>query len=479
MDGFDENMKKGGTQFEMEPSPELWSHIEKQLDENKDKRRAIWLWWLLPFLMVASGVYWYTNQNKDITTLEDELITVVSPDQENPKKKDGIINAQKTEEGNQLSGNQSPITESLKQQVRPLQSISKDQITPDIIPAEAKTMQVNATATVSIVRKEAYERLLKKLPQIEFSKSSLTIIDGGKQLKQLPALVDSEVSKAIQPISIKVKTEEADSLNSVLVSAAVAGREKTDSTKKSLNKNKANGGFRIIIGTGFHNLGGKGLGLNPLLDGINNSTVFNSPGNPGSSAVLQPTRARLGFMVGAEKTIKIKGSNRIEWVIGSQYQYQRIEAFTGNRSDSSLPFISNRRGSSGETSMAPYYYNVGNNQSHIGHQHRLSIHTGLQLTLDKAKHWSWQNRIYGGIIISSDYLQPQTIIPGWVPSANLIRKSHAGLETGIQYTYGKWGTGVFAQQNVTASSNFRNLPKQYWRGLELRFFYNIPSSVKK
>ncbi len=520
MDGFDENMKEKGADFRMEPGSEIWNRIEKQLDEKNQKRPVFWLWWLLPFILVAGFTYWAFFSEKGTAIPEKSLTTKLLPPLENRQEKTKKTTGQKntvakvTEKDpgqmppaiteKTMTTNLLPHPENIQEKVK---TVIGQNNTITEVPVKHPGQMPPAASEKEITMQSPFKEAATPVfvaPEKtkEFSESIITLITKQQEAEK-PTQEDSVYTNHLSPntdrltgitqplvgflpppaeidlpLPTGVSNKILDSLHGGLTAAF---SEHAVIKQKAQNKEDPNekGSWRIIAGTGLHNQSSKGIGLNAGITAFNSGFLVNSPGNLDSTLSLQPTRAGMGFTVGLEKYGSFKRNKRFGWVAGFQYQYQSIRTYTGGLVDSSIQFENSRRGSNRTNGSASEYYLAGKNQSQTGSQHRIAIYTGLQLYLDKAKNWSWQNRIYGGILLSSDYLHPQTITPGWVASKNLVQKSFAGLETGFQYARGKWGTGIFAQYNLSASARYKGIPKQYWRGLELRFFYNIPSSVKK
>src|SRR6266542_3557409 len=61
-DGFEKDIQKRMQDFNLEPSPQVWSEIDAALGEKKRCRFVI-LWWLLPLMLAGGSIVWLYHSN--------------------------------------------------------------------------------------------------------------------------------------------------------------------------------------------------------------------------------------------------------------------------------------------------------------------------------------------------------------------------------------------------------------------------------
>jgi hypothetical protein len=64
---------------------------------------------------------------------------------------------------------------------------------------------------------------------------------------------------------------------------------------------------------------------------------------------------------------------------------------------------------------------------------------------------------------------------GWVSSDGQTAAGYLGIETGISFMPERLGVGLFGQYNLSSSVKNDFLSDQYWRGIELRILFKLPS----
>ncbi len=481
---FDGHIKKRAGEYGLEPREQVWDRIEQELDAKKKKRRGIWLWWLLPILLVGGSVATYNyvhrnNVHEAIVTNEEHPINTTTPKETQEKNSTA-----------DLSSTTPVVTESLPAQA-PLQHFEKQPINDktgagenEKPPVKKELKDISGEQTKNSITTTEYraresiktggENMVPERPIV-----LLDTLSGNIALQQ--ELADPDVAEKISPEEAMPTVALADTGTHISSVASHSDSlhalsEKTFSQKPVNKPSKAT--WTFVVGAGLHNMTASGLGLQKSMADYNYSIPQNSTGGGfgNASTQLVPTGPGAGFMLGIERSQAFGQSKRWSWMAGLHYQYQTMQITTGTRVDSS---ISLRTNAGSGTKSANYYYRGGNSIEHTGSQHRVHMIAAVQLYIGKKQKWSWQNGFYGGIVLANDYLLPQSSVTGWVPSKELVNTGYFGMETGIKFQPGKIGAGLFAQYNLTSSINATSLPKQYWRGVELRINYKLPSSSAK
>ncbi len=504
MNDFDNNMKKQAGDFEMEPRGQVWDRITQELDSKKRNRRFAWLWWLVPLVMAGGGYAIYqTGSNSDATlakkpatAIEQHTLTSVTGNptiEKTPEKHPQQKNPVSTPATPEFSVppetilEKTPLrktapnplvakTDNLKTETRAI-AISgfKNEVSKQSKSKESKEIMPNSTPIMlNEIKAPKAEQLLTKEEKILRNKTAIQV---DSVFVQNQTIVANEIAEII-PESANIAFEIKDSISDNLVSMAAADSLTPLGANNLpvLQSQKQQKGFwQMVGGIGLHNHAGKGLSLQSTVAEYNSPLQNNVGGGfSGVNTALEPTKPGLGFMIGAERTGQL-GKNW-SWMSGLHYQYQSFNISTGSRIDSS---VSLRIENSGAEKSADYFYRPGNSISHTGNQHRVHLLAAIQLHFDKKRKWSWQNGVYGGLVLNDSYLVPKGGSPGWVPSNGFTRTGYVGMETGIKFQPGQFGAGVFGQYNLSSSLKTSQLPPQYWRGLELRIFYNLSSPPSK
>ena len=481
---FDGHIKKRAGEYGLEPREQVWDRIEQELNAKKTKRRAVWLWWLLPILLLGGGMATYQFLQSDHAQEE----TAVSMKQ--------TINTTlpKEMQANPSTADLSPITpvatESLPQQA-PLQHLEKqstkqDEIESKKLPVKKEINEFLVGKTVKTVTSSDRKDNGKIKTENEISLSEKQVVAAVVDTTPAKIVVQSEfkdpdVAEKITPAAAIAAVALPDTVTKIISSQLPADSEMAvDNNMPDIKPGKKplKASWTVLMGAGLHNLTNSGLGLEKSMADYNYGIPQNSSsgGFGNDSAHMIPTQPGAGFMLGIERSQAFGHSKKWSWMAGVHYQYQTMRITTGTRIDSSITLRTN---AGSRTKSANYYYRGGNSVEHTGIQHRVQIIAAVQWHLDKKQKWSWQNGFYGGIVLANDYLLPQSSVKVWVPSKGLVNSGYFGLETGMTFQPGRIGAGIFGQYNLTSSVNASNLPKQFWRGVELRINYKLPSFSSK
>jgi hypothetical protein len=497
MNDFDNNMKKQAGAFDMEPRGQVWDRITQELDGKKRNRRFAWLWWLVPLVVAGGGYVIYQTGNNSEATLAKKAATAIEPHTQTP------VTNQTTEktmpettqhQHNPVSTPATPDyaapvltgaekvplrktapnpsvakTENLKTETIAISGLNND----DLKQSESsdnKEFQSNITSVVMPESKAPKaEQLLIVGEQKEESKN-LMITDSLAELdKKLTANEMGVTIPETKEIAI-VSNESISNANTTITTADSLTPSGVDILPVLQSKKQQKGSWQIVGGVGLHNHSGKGLSLQNTMADYNSPLQNNAGGSFSGSMALEPTKPGPGFMIGVERTGQL--SKNWSWITGLHYQYQSFNISTGSRIDSS---VSLRIENSGTEKSADYFYRPGNSISHTGNQHRAHLLAAIQLHFGRQQKWIWQNGVYGGLVLNNSYLTPKGGSPGWIPANEFIRTGYFGMETGIKFQPGQFGAGLFGQYNLSSSLKASSLPSQYWRGLELRVFYNLSS----
>lgn len=481
---FDGHIKKQAGEYGVEPREQVWDRIEQELDAKKKKRRAIWLWWLLPILLVGGSVatYHYVQRNpatKEMVAQEKNPINTTTPKETQEKNTTA-----------DLSSTTPVATESLPAEA-PLQHFEKQTINDKTgagenaeppVKKELKSTSGVKTTNSMVTTEYRIQDGIKTGGENMEAEKPIVLLDTLSGNNALPKeLADPDVAEKISlevPMATVALADTGTHISSVASNpdSLNALSEKTFSQKPEKKPSKATWAF--VVGAGLQNMTASGFGLEKSMADFNNNIPQNSTGGGfgNASTQLVPTEPGAGFMLGIERSQPFGQSKRWSWMAGLHYQYQTMQITTGTRVDSTIAV---RTDAGSGTKSASYYYRGGNSIEHTGSQHRVHMIAAVQLYIGKKQKWSWQNGFYGGIVLANDYLLPQSSVTGWVPSKALIKTGYFGMETGIKFQPGIIGAGLYAQYNLTSSINATSLPKQYWRGVELRINYKLPSHSSK
>ncbi len=481
---FDRHIKKRAGEYGLEPREQVWDRIEQELDAKKTKRRGIWLWWLLPILLVGGSVATYNyvqrnNVHEATVAYEEHPINTTTPKETQEKNSTADLSSTTPVATESLSA-QAPLQHFEKQPINGKTGAGENAEPP--VKKELKSTSGVKTTNSRVTTDYRAQDGIKTGGENMVPEKPIVLLDtlSGNIARQ-NELTDPDVAEKISPegaMATVALTDTGTHISSVALQSDSlnALSEKTFSQKPMNKPSKA--AWNFVVGAGLHNMTTSGFGLEKSMADYNNNIPQNSTGGSfgNASTQLVPTKPGAGFMLGIERSQAFGQSKRWSWMAGLHYQYQTMQITTGTRVDSTIAV---RTDAGIGTKSASYYYRGGNSIEHTGSQHRAHIIAAVQLYIGKKQKWSWQNGFYGGVVLANDYLLPQSSVTGWVPSKELVKTGYFGIETGIKFQPGKIGAGLFAQYNLTSTVNASSLPKQYWRGVELRIIYKLPSSSYK
>jgi hypothetical protein len=479
MGAFDDDIKRRAGDFRPEPREGVWDRIEQELEEKKRRRPLVWLWWMMPLMLAGgSGLLW-NNQLKDPgneqriqskSTVEIPSGNTVSAKEENPTADTEMTeNDVKNEDDITINENKhTPV------HTRPHTATAKAYPDAGSLPAKQLINRKDSQKKESFTQEETNHP-----PAFEESKEIPMMAGVAETTK---SNLDSATNRTNEPASIIVTKEESDltgfdnlvndsvkiESNPTEAQSAAPSPEKPTPPKKS-GKPNTKGSWNLVAGVGIHNIGGQQLSLSSSAAEFNNrlSTGNNTTGGGFSNTpnTLAPPKAGPGILLGIERQQPLGIKNRWSLNAGLHYQYQTVSISTGAKKDSVLT------GVPGQTA----YYLPGNSIKHTGKQHSMHLLAAAQWHIGKKRHWTWQNGLYGGLVLSDDYLIPYASRVGWVSSEGQTATGYWGIESGIRFMPERIGVGLFGQYNLSSSVKNNFLSDQYWRGIELRILYKLPS----
>lgn len=464
---FDEHMRKEGDGFRLQPREEVWTRIEAELDAKKERRRILWYWWVLPILLAGVwGSYALLQQNIPSTTpkIEKELpkqyTTHPTPDAESN------IQMHQTDNASPAAGTDKAALPNSRAAVRtPLRTNTSNRL-PEKSKFTSSTQAPRPGKALSERADNEPNEIENYVPAKDKSEKPF-ITNQQKHANQVQnELAEKKAEDFISSEESFTNTSESEQ------SIEIVNTEREQTTPKPDKPNlKKDVRWRILAGIGRHTYtpkAGPGLSTNDMQS---SEPLFN-PTNPGSnSASNTPPQPGTGFMVGIERAQSLKAHPRWEWQAGIHYQYQTVQVSTGQRRDSTLLLVNMGAGFSNNRSA--YYYLPGSANKQVGRQHRIHLQTGMGWHLHQNRKWTLQGLVYGGVVLSADYLVPHTPQTGYVPVKNVLNKAYYGLETGIRFQPKAWGIGLYGQTNLSSSVKSNLLSNQYWRGAELRINYQL------
>lgn len=481
MNALDDNLKNRAGGFRLEPRKEVWERVEQELNSKKRKRRLVWFWWFAPLLLAGGAVWFSQNPSKESGKVVAHgqasihpSLAEIEPTPAKEKETNLASNDRKEISGtssrsinNSNTPHATPITtpSSGKGAVntnRPPEDVffQPGQQTPPVAKTQVLTTEDNAMVVTS--GNEAKE----KRAENTLDSAAFPVQNIENQIVVVPSEPQSDTAKSTEALAVLPQGEITPVKDSQIVAVVQPVALKKD-------KKASKGTWYGMAGAGIHNHTGKGITLEKSMADYNGGGLNNNAGGGQSSTStsLVSPEPGLGLMLGIERSQPFGKSKHWSWVGGLHYQYQSFKISTGTLKDSALNYSTDR----GNVTAANYY-RAGNSDQQKGSQHRVHLLAAIQWHLDKKQHWTWQNGLYGGIVLSSDYLIPQTFPRGWVPSKGLTQTGYAGIETGFIFRPSKWGAGIFGQYNLSNSLNITGPAPQYWRGIELRIQYNLSSN---
>ena len=471
MGAFDDDIKKRAGDFKLEPRDEVWDRIEQELDEKKRRRPLVWLWWLLPLLLVGGvAIVWFKPQVEIPGAGKDGLLKIEQ------QKHEPLIEPADPANPEQEEIHVDRPTEKLHtQHTHPTTGSRKDYPIAGSLPAdqlnESEGRQnrqspiVTSNRSTSIAREQVEMPLLIGTKEPGKVSADTSIPDAWSS-----GAPSGKTDQTLQTIHLELAN---DSASFQPDATPTEGLKMADSIKpgaiKPKNKQDRKGTWKLLAGVGMHNMGGQQLSLGSSVAefndrlGNNNSTTGGGFSNP--SQRLSPPKAGPGIMLGMERQLPLGSKNRWSLNAGMHYQYQSITMQTGQRRDSVL------QGISGQT----FYYSPGQALEHKGSQHRIHLLASMQWHIGKKRAFTWQNGLYGGLVLAHDYLIPYGAQVGWVWSKDQISTGYVGIETGFAFQPKRLGAGLYGQYNLSNSVKNNRLSGQYWRGIELRMTYKLHS----
>ncbi len=477
MNAFDDHLKNQAGGFRMEPRKEVWERVAEELDGKKKKRRAIWFWWWVP-LLVAGGAVWFSgNFSPEPEKISAETRKTAAPEHAG-------ITAIPLPEGNSI-GNSEPENVISRPKSR-LKIVNRTPHTTAFTPpSSGKGVDFSNRPPEDVNPGTGKKNIPENNPRpLNSTGTAETAINDHPEMDSLTANPVDMPNTATAGMSVPPvpKNEPAKTAPAAALSAQPVVEDVTKysadsvSVSKSLQKEKKAGAgtWRLVTGMGLHNHTGKGITLDKSMADYNSGGLNNNAGggqnNPQGLASPEPGWC---FMAGIERSAPFGKSRHWSWMGALHYQYQTYKTQTGTRVDTALNYSTGRG-----TVTAGNYYRSGNSVSQTGWQHRAHLLAAVQWHPGKKQRWILQNGLYGGMVLASDYLVPQSSPRGWVPAKGLTQSGYLGIETGILYRPAKWGAGIFGQYNLSNSLKVSGPAPQYWRGVELRIQYNLSANSR-
>lgn len=486
MNALDDNLKNCAGGFRLEPRKEVWERVEQELNSKKRKRRLVWFWWFAP-LLLAGGAVWFLQSpsKKSGKEVADGNVAILpAPEKIEPTP-------QKEKETKQTRDGKKEISLTTTTYLS-VNNSNTPHATPFTTPSSGRGA-VNANRPPEDVFFQPGEKIppAPKTQSMSIAGNAMVVTPGNEAREKREAnTLDSAVvpAQTIENHIVVVPSDpQPDTAKSTEAWAVLPQGEITPVKDSQIvavvqpvplkkDKKPSKGTWYGMAGAGIHNHTGKGITLEKSMADYNAGGLTNNAGSGqgNTSTMLESPEPGMGFMLGIERSQPFGKSKHWSWVGGLHYQYQTFKISTGTLKDSALNYSTSRG-----NITAANYYRAGNSEQQKGSQHRVHLLAAIQWHPDKKQHWTWQNGFYGGVVLSSDYLIPQTFPRGWVPSKGLTQTGYAGIETGFIFRPSKWGAGIFGQYNLSNSLNITGPAPQYWRGIELRVQYNLSSNFLK
>jgi hypothetical protein len=488
---FEQQAKKQGENFSLQPREQVWLRVEAALDEKK-RRGVAWWWWALPLvLLLGSGLAYYFYDSK-------QTAPVVATN--HPERKKIRTNDRGTENisipGHQPALPSSTIatTTHKKPNTQPGEESTNnqpfrglDQRTTHTSPSNTRTPSNPAGSTIAAESQQpglknnvdetaptiqatlstgspATPEVIAGVPVAKESSvavNSQTTADSN--LASLPAIVTTgEVAETVESLNTTASPEPVNPLEQT---APVDSSTQAATTNKSVVlpniRKKATwyvlagigksrmGEFDIIPGGGEKAFASDPLQSGNVGSGVPNSTPVKSD-EPGIAYSLMAQRRQpLG--------------KRWQWQAGLGWQYQQISQYLGNKVDSTLYLDASRNLSNA------FFYQPGSSSSEKGTNHRLLLSNDFSWQVLKNQSWLRLSAgIYTGFNISNDYYVRDNA-QRMVKNDGLYSNWFLGFTPGIEFVIlKKWTIGAQAHYDFTKAYKELNATPQYWKGWEIK-----------
>jgi hypothetical protein len=490
---FEQQAKKQGDGFSLQPRQQVWTRIETALDEKKRRGVAWWIWALPLALILGSGFGYYFYGPANTTAVADtdrsqkiivdrkgntETVSIPGNQSDHPSSATPNTPDKQTTHSDQAIAKKEPFegsaphrssttshtrTHSVPKNSK-VGNESKQQDLHPIAPAPVPTTTVLSSAeapgTPQVITGTGEDK-----SSVAFN-SQPTIADSSSLIVPGAALVTSSVPASAEIVTVEqskatetpepaetnfVKTETVDSSFGAVATGNKSGvkpvalKKATWFVQAGIGKARM-GAFDLLPG------GEKAFASDPLQSGNGSSFVSSPP---------KTDEAGLAFSLGLQRRQAL--GKRWQWQASIGWQHQEVKQYLGNKVDSTIVLDASRYLSNS------FFYQPGNNIAVKGTNDRILLSNDFSWQVLKNQPWlRLSGGLYTGFNISNNYYV-RTNAQRMVKNDGLYSNWIFGFTPGIEFSYkNKLTLGAYSHFDFTRAYEELNSTTQYWRGWEIK-----------
>ena len=490
---FEQQAKKQGDEFSLQPREQVWLRVEAALDEKKRRGVAWWIWAFPLALLLGSGLGYYfhtpakttdvaatTPTQKIIVDRKDAKETVSIPGNRAPLPSSPTLTTpdKAPSHSNQAIAKKEPFqglephTSATSSNTRTHSdpknnAIGNESKQPDLkttVPALVPTTTVlsstGAPETPQAIAGPSEDKssvAFSSQPTSVADSSSVNVPEAAVVASSLPAseaaATEPKATETPAPIeTIAAKTETVDSNFDAVATARKSG-VKPNAVKKTAWFVQAGAGkshmgeFDILPG------GEKAFASDPLQGSIGTGSAVNT----------QPKSDEPGLAFSLALQRRQALGKRWQWQASLGWQHQEIKQYLGSKVDSMIMLDASRNLTNS------FFYQPGSNSAVKGTNNQLLLSNDFSWQVLKNQPWlRLSGGFYTGFNISNDYYV-KTNAQRMVKNDGLYTNWIFGFTPGIEFSYkNKLTLGAYSHFDFTRAYEELNSTPQYWRGWEIK-----------
>ncbi len=465
-DGFEKDIQKRMQDFNLEPSPQVWSEIDAALGEKKRRRFVIW-WWLLPLMLAGGSIVWLYHSN-----YKSSALSIANNQREKAGEKNNSIQKENNKEETQKNAG-------IKRQD---EAVSTKKFNGGNHEYDSGLNAHTANNKTAIDQREVNQNNAEIANANKVAEPSEIETDNINDVVQ-PSEVDKKIIQQknegigiVKEKNDSTKNEFALSLNKKESSAFQFSIK--DSTiklaQKIKNKNneKKRGNWLIIVGAGITSTKEHGSS-NLLLSDSEDKSLDQSNGATGgdsyslSDSTYKIVKPDIGYHFTAGVLYQYSLSKK--WIISSglQYRFLTNKQQGGKHIDASF-IVPTANYSSGIS--VSRYYQAGYKDKITNTAHWLEIPLNISYTINpsaKAKIQLSAGASYAWMF-AEKWLIPDSRNNRLYYSKQLTRKNIFTWQGGTATTFRSgWRIGLQYQQSISTVADKSVKPRLYWQNISL------------
>jgi hypothetical protein len=421
---FEKQVQQKMDDFNIRPSAEVWTAVERRI--RKEKKRRFIFWWPLLFVLVAGGigttVLLINNNNKSdetaIAKTEVSKKTETAPSNkitEEDKANDKIIKNALVQ-GNTTAVKNRNQTSATQDKKNLVPSINSKFITTELAGVKNKKARQQAQAPV-VTGSEIKNKIEQPTVSINATTADETKTEKTTGTIDSLTLVNNETNSLLDSASNKKPVSIANQL--------------TDTAAKnnaSKNKKKSKWEWEISAAAGRSSV------VDALSVGLFKSAEAFDVNAFGGQAAVSFDPAVTSFSGSWHAGVQAKKdiSKKLQLRLGIGYSYLSSKMTIGSRIDSGR-LVNNS--SSSNLFVANYYRpsGISGSQVYYNRYHFINLSADLSWQIINGKKFKlyWKNGLAYGRLFGSTMLHADISLPGYYADNNLLQKNQLFIFTGL------------------------------------------------